>query len=388
MAKDEAILNLGDPAVRRLVKQSIDSKTGLWWFSLRRARDQKSLAQLAYLFGVVYQHAAKGIEEAWGEDVDVARAHEFFKAQFLKVPIADKNSGEVKGYASPSVADLDKEEMSVYIEKIIQFSAEQLNTIIPPADLPRTCMGIPPDALKSPCAVGCDVRPGSFDLAIGDVLRRGAKFVARLVFYGKVRDENDVAFLCDQYPVRCGVIDVRPESSIAMRFVKQMRAKHKEFWRAQYNTNPTTVEMTLNEREHLLTLERTMNMDEVYFAFDKGESLAIPENYMSIEGGQFVTELKAPTKVPIVWHGEPWWRWTEGADHAFHALNYMLVAMKVGKLWQARTQEIMTIKGLTEGPSGAGRLDGPDEDYIDPVGSPSEPFVGDDGATTWSDSIF
>lgn len=255
--------------------------------------------------------------------------------------------------------------------------------------LPKGCMGIPPDAVRNPCAMGVDVRPGSWDVSIGDVVRRGPKFVARLVFYGKVRDEDDVVWLCNQYPVRCGVVDVRPEQSIAPRMVKSLRAQHKEFWRAQYNTNPTAVEMTVNEKEHLLTLERTMAMDEVYFALDKGETMAIPENYASIEGGQFSNELKAPTKVPILWHGEPWWRWTDGADHAFHSLNYLLVAMKVGKLWQARTTGITTIKGMTESVGRKDRIDDPDEsDYIDPMGSPSDPFVGDDGTATWSDQIF
>jgi len=251
-------------------------------------------------------------------------------------------------------------------------------------------MGIPPDTLRNPCACGVDVRPNSWDVSIGDVVRRGPKYVARLVFYGKVRDEEDVKRLCDEYPVRCGVIDVRPETTLATRLVKSMRKRHKDFWRAQYNTNPTAIEMTVNENEHLLTLERTMSMDEVYFALDKGESLAIPENYASIEDGKFAEELKAPTKVPIVWHGEPWWKWTEGADHSFHSLNYMLVAMKVGKLWQARTTGITTIKGMTEGPGGVrGRIDGPDDsDYLDPMGSPSEPFIGEDGSSTWSDRIF
>jgi hypothetical protein len=194
--------------------------------------------------------------------------------------------------------------------------------------LPHGCMGMSPSLLKKPCALGCDIRPGSFDVLIGDIhCPAPDRKILRLVFAGKVRDERDVIWLAHQYPVRCGVVDSRPEGTLAKRLVERMIRARKDFWRAQYATNPSAVEMSVNQEERLLTLERTMTLDSVFFGFSTGLGVAIPQNFKEITAGKFKSELCASTRSPVMWKNQPWYRWTENcADHAFHAWNYMLVA--------------------------------------------------------------
>src|ERR1035441_1029193 len=107
--------------------------------------------------------------------------------------------------------------------------------------------GVPPKTVKTPCALGCDVRPGSFDVCIGDVLRpRPDLVIPRILFYGKVRDEADVIYLAQQYPVKCGIADCRPESTVIKRMIDKMRSMRKDFWRAQYPPNASSnVEMVI-----------------------------------------------------------------------------------------------------------------------------------------------
>src|SRR6185312_7053570 len=103
--------------------------------------------------------------------------------------------------------------------------------------LPQGCMGVPPQMVRSACAAGVDVRFGSYDLAIGCVERPAHdRFVTKLVFYGKVPDDEAVMFLMQQYRVVCGVGDARPDATVMARLQTAARKKHIQFWRAQYGT--------------------------------------------------------------------------------------------------------------------------------------------------------
>jgi len=134
MSSEEVLVNLSDIATNEALCGGIKSRRGHWWFSLRKAGEMKSRDQLKYLNGCVYVHAGAGIEEAWGERMTKDRTDAFFKKRFLQEPITDRTTGEVKEMVTRSLATLTKEEMTTYIDQIIKFSAEQLNTVIPPAD--------------------------------------------------------------------------------------------------------------------------------------------------------------------------------------------------------------------------------------------------------------
>ena len=246
----------------------------------------------------------------------------------------------------------------------------------PQMPFPKTCMGLQPKLVRGACAMGCDVRPGSWDVAIGDyVWPRPDLKVARLIFYGKVRDEVDVIFLAHQYPVAAGITDSRPDGTLAKRMVERLRRGGKDFWRAQYNTHPTNVEITENNKEKLLTLERTMTLDGVFYAVNTALGLALPQNWRDLGGrgmgedvGAFGRELMNPTRIPDLWHGQPYDRWTEdGDDHSLHALNYMLVALQRCKLVVAGAESLMASRG---------RVVSTLTDAMDYEDGPGDPIMG------------
>ena len=131
MAKDECILNFSQPAVKRMVLAHIKTLQGMYWFELRRCRDQRTLAQNAYLFGVIYPHVRDGMEEVWGETLSVEQVHVFLKKKFLAQPVVNRQTGEVMGETVGSSADLDVKQFGEYIDNIIRFASEFLNIEIP-----------------------------------------------------------------------------------------------------------------------------------------------------------------------------------------------------------------------------------------------------------------
>lgn len=128
------VFDFGSPAMKRVAKRMIDMADGLCWFELRKCKDQRSLKQNAYYHGVVIPHVAKGLEDAWGEKLTGEEVHDWLKGRFNWKPIVDHNTGEMKGRRPGSSASLDKSEFAEYLDKIIAFAAEQLNTEIPLAD--------------------------------------------------------------------------------------------------------------------------------------------------------------------------------------------------------------------------------------------------------------
>lgn len=246
------------------------------------------------------------------------------------------------------------------------------------------CMGVQPSSVTRACAMGCDVRPGSWDVAIAEPwkIKDQDMVMAKLVFYGKVQDEEDVMFLAQQYPVSCGVMDSRPDGSLIQRTVRQLNKMGKDFWRAQYNTNPSNIERVTNEKEKLVTLNRSMTMDNVLHAFISGLGMALPQNYKYIhkgrsdEYGDFVSELLTPTRVTKdASKGEDGLvDWTKGEDHAYHAINYLLAAIAIGKFNLPRGRVMMPMLGAV-----AGTLSDSFDDDDDPAYAASKDGVfGDD----------
>ncbi|MGE5610475.1 MAG: hypothetical protein ACM359_14590 [Bacillota bacterium] len=201
-------------------------------------------------------------------------------------------------------------------------------------ELPQGCMGVQPKTVRGPCACGVDIRPGSWDIICADVLMAPSGIhVVRPLFIGKVRDEQDVLFVMQQYKVRVGVADTRPETTLAKRLQGAARDKGIEVWRAEYNTSPGAIDIQANESEMVLKLDRTMTLDNVHYAFTTGLTVVLPQNFKEITGGQFAREMIASQRVPTRWMGKDCYMWeNRGADHSFHAFNYLLAAIKKGNL--------------------------------------------------------
>lgn len=227
-------------------------------------------------------------------------------------------------------------------------------------DLPRGCMGIQPRDVRGPCAAGVDIRPGSFDIICADVVRSPAGLcVVRPLFIGKVRDEIDTLFVIEQYKVRVAVVDTRPETTLAKRLQVSAREKGIEVWRAEYNTSPSSIDMQANENEMVLKLDRTMTLDTVHYAFQTGLTAVLPQNFKEITGGQFLREMCASQRVPTRWMGKDCYAWeNRGADHSFHAFNYLLAAIKKGNLAAYSSLETMgPSRGLVESTIAHSELD-------------------------------
>jgi len=135
VAKDTPILDFSDPGHKRMALALVRGLEGLHWFEVRRCKSQRSLDQNAYMWAEVLPAIARGISQQWGETVTAEEAHEFCKSRFLSRPIVDRRTGELKGYTRPSTSDLDTAEFAEYLDKLILFAAEYLNTEVKP---PRT----------------------------------------------------------------------------------------------------------------------------------------------------------------------------------------------------------------------------------------------------------
>lgn len=222
-------------------------------------------------------------------------------------------------------------------------------------------MGLPLNLVQYPCLAGVDIRPGSWDLIIGDLQRNRhtGKKVVRPVFVGKVRDEREVAFLLRQYRVRFGVTDCRPETTLAKRLQEDVYRHGIELWRAEYNTTPTSIKMQPNPNERLVKLDRTMTLDTVHHAFQTGQGIVLPQNFKDLTRGEFQSEMKGMTRVYTRWHGKDAYAWEkQGPDHAFHALNLLFVALAISGLgdFDAGSDGIIE-KGVVETSFNTGTVD-------------------------------
>lgn len=220
-------------------------------------------------------------------------------------------------------------------------------------NLPSHAMGLPPKHCVRPCAAGIDIRPGSWDTIIGDVVKNPkGEYVSRIVFQAKLDDEDQVEQVIAAYGVACAVKDSRPETTIAERLQKRLRKKGIQSWRCSYLTTPSDVKILEVADEGIIRVDRTMTLDDIPWQMNTG-TMAVPQNFRSICRGEFLQEMCASTRLPRITHGREWWDWdnARNADHSFHALNYLLLAIQVGKLMFRNNDAVMaTTAGFLESP--------------------------------------
>lgn len=205
-------------------------------------------------------------------------------------------------------------------------------------------MGVNPKRLSRPTAAGVDVRPSSWDVIIGEVVRSAISplGVVRPVFIGKVRDEKDVLWLFKQYDTRFSVIDTRPEATLASRIQAELAKVGVNCWRAEYNTVPSTVKIQENLLERILKLDRTLTIDDVHHALTTGMGIQLPQNFREVTQGHFAKEMTSSTRVPIRHSGRDMYDWVKsGADHALHAFNYLMVAVVRSNLLWSGAEALM-----------------------------------------------
>lgn len=182
----------------------------------------------------------------------------------------------------------------------------------------------PKAGTAAPCVIGIDV--GSMmNVIIAELAPEESRTVARVIFIGEVRDENEVIDLFRRFNIKCGVIDSRPE----MRMSRRLAATLPGLFMGEYLTDNPRDMINIDARS--FKTDRTTSMDGVKEAVLL-QSVAFPRNAASVPG--FMDQMIAPTRVWIadkdsVTEGR--YIWTEGnqADHYFHAVNYMLMAKKI-----------------------------------------------------------
>ncbi len=137
MAKETPIFDFDQSAMRTMACQFIKNLRGRYRFDVTKCKDQRSLNQNAYYWGVVLPHLAAGMGEAWGESLASEEVHEFCRAKFLNKPVVNRKTGKIQGQSHVSTASLDTKEFGEYLEQIIRFAAESLSVQIPQADILR-----------------------------------------------------------------------------------------------------------------------------------------------------------------------------------------------------------------------------------------------------------
>lgn len=146
--------------------------------------------------------------------------------------------------------------------------------------------------------------------------------VRRLVFAGTVREFEDLHTLVARYGVEVAVVDIDPETRKAKEFRDEANC---ETWLCDYPSSPNVEEMKINYDERTIKTDRTQSLDG-FVADILKQTLLLPANASSLDGGSFYEQLCASTRVFEEATG--YYRWVEGskADDYFHAGNYEKIA--------------------------------------------------------------
>ena len=152
----------------------------------------------------------------------------------------------------------------------------------------------------------------------------------RLVFAGTLPlDLNALHEICVRYNIRNGMIDALPETKFSKDFVRD----HPGWYRCYYGTtDDKDMAMKIDYVERKITVGRTESFD-MSLAEYLEQRMQIPRNWRSLDNGDFVKQMKAPTRVYQEPKGNSPGRyvWTEGsqADHYRHADNYRAIAARL-----------------------------------------------------------
>lgn len=90
----------------------------------------RSLQANKFYWGVVIKHVQAGLLEAWGEHLTPDETHGYLKEKFMRKPVVDRNSGEIKGYTHATTV-VGSDLFSQYLEKVLKHAGEDLGISIP-----------------------------------------------------------------------------------------------------------------------------------------------------------------------------------------------------------------------------------------------------------------
>lgn len=134
------------------------------------------------------------------------------------------------------------------------------------------------------------------------------------LFIGQVESPQEVHDLIKRYNVTSAVFDALPETRMVRQFCKRAG-----FWMALYNKSDQKVDHKRDPKTKTLSLNRTEALDASLADYDEG-LVILPLNWRSIDNGEFVEQMKAPTRMFNTEKERV--EWTKCTDHHRHADTY------------------------------------------------------------------
>lgn len=222
-------------------------------------------------------------------------------------------------------AQSDSTKMQVFYNSRLGLPYEGVGDSITEALLRAKCMTdyLMPSTAEN-CTMGIDVGK-KFHYRISDEPEPG---IRRAVAIGFCYSIEELSTKIQQYNVKYAVIDYLPET----RKSKELQAMHPDIvWLCQY-TQVKTGFWNVKDQEGAIQVDRTQSIDEMVAAIIKGR-MQIPKNFRSVDNGEYVDHLEAPTRKFNDKSNPPRYDWDEGghADHYFHSENYDALALRIKK---------------------------------------------------------
>jgi hypothetical protein len=183
--------------------------------------------------------------------------------------------------------------------------------------------------------MGVDV--GKVNYVVIEELKRGG--IRKPIWIGTVRSLTELDDKVKQFKVGTAVVDARPETSEARRFVNRMKGKCK-VWLCEYSKDVLLEEPVVKEEERIIQVDRTQAIDSTVSGF-LGQEILLPGNASTLDGGELYRQLQAPVRIM-----DPTGKryvWDEGTkqDHYFHGFVYADLAIRIkGRLPTPRVRLI------------------------------------------------
>jgi len=125
MSRKRILVNFDDPQKRRALADKARIIRGWHWVEIEPHKDQRTLRQNAYYFGLVLSIVADAMFEGTGEEWDIEDCHLFCKMSFLPA----RKLGNVK--LPTSTTSLNTVEFTEYLDKIKHWLGEELGMEVP-----------------------------------------------------------------------------------------------------------------------------------------------------------------------------------------------------------------------------------------------------------------
>jgi hypothetical protein len=170
---------------------------------------------------------------------------------------------------------------------------------------------------------GIDVG-GKLHVKVSDYPPEGGR---RTVHVGSYRNFEELDEVMAAFGIQVAVIDAMPETRKALEF--QARHEGKVFL-CRYHEQPQLEPIKIDDKLASIVADRTQTLDGSH-AEVLQKKVLYPKNLASLDNGDFVTQMCAPTR--IYDEDKQRFKWVEGtvADHYRHADNYDYIASRILK---------------------------------------------------------